>query len=74
MKMNPTIQEKADEAIKEAEAQWGKGWEHLSPELRAGAVCMRIVALVLGQNKETASPAVRELQAICVAAMDRFPR
>jgi hypothetical protein len=63
------IEYQAKLAHKNAKAKWGDGWRFLSREQREGAVALQIVALLVGQDEESASPGVRRLQRIAESAM-----
>jgi len=61
---------RARECVKRARDKWGNGWTLLSSEQREGAVALQVLALLLGQDEETAKPQVRRLQLIAEMALD----
>lgn len=65
----PRSAERAAQCVRAARAKWGDGWAHLSPEQRAGAVPLQVAALLVGQDEESAPPAVRRLQHIAERAI-----
>lgn len=60
---------RARDLVKAARSKYGAGWAHLSDEQRRGAVALEVVAALVMQDEESASPAVLRLQALANAAM-----
>jgi hypothetical protein len=61
---------RARELVKMAKAVWGSGWDSLSDRQQRGAICEQVVLAMLGQDEETAPPALRRLQQIADRALD----
>jgi hypothetical protein len=60
---------RAKNAVQAAKAKWGNGWAHLSEEQRKGAVALEVLAVIVGQDEESAPPQVRRLQQVAELAL-----
>lgn len=63
-------EKQAAEAIKKAKAHWGvAGWNNLSDDMRQAYICREIVAVLVGQDEDSASPAMLRMMKFAELAL-----
>lgn len=61
-------QRRAKECIRAAKSHWGHAWTNLTDDMRDAFVSRELLKLVVGQDEDSASPAIKRVQEVAAAA------